>query len=242
MNYGLQLYSVRDAASENYENTLKAVADMGYEFVESAGFFEYSADQIKQWLDKYNLKLSSTHSSFRELKQDFDAAVKFHKIIGDTKFIIPCMDCKTKESLDYYVELFNKYEPMLKEHGIDLGFHNHAAEFLKNQDGIIPMEYLLEKTNIKFEIDVYWAYVANRCPLEVLEQFKSRHIGYIHLKDGLKFPEAQGKSLGLGSAPVRDVIAKAKDMGLQMIVESEDLNPTGLQEVARCAEFLKANG
>ena len=40
----------------------------------------------------------------------------------------------------------------------------------------------------------------------------------------------------------RDVIAKAKDMGLAMVVESEGLQPTGIEEVARCARFLKAEG
>ena len=39
MDYGLQLYSVRDMAEKDFEGTLKAVADLGYEFVEPAGFF-----------------------------------------------------------------------------------------------------------------------------------------------------------------------------------------------------------
>ena len=46
-------------------------------------------------------------------------------------------------------------------------------------------------------------------------------------------------ALGEGSAAVRDVMAKAKDLGLLMVVESEGLNPTGLEEVKRCADFLK---
>ena len=43
MDYGLQLYSVRDMAKKDFEGTLKAVADLGYEFVEPAGFFGHSA-------------------------------------------------------------------------------------------------------------------------------------------------------------------------------------------------------
>ena len=39
MKYGLQLYSVRDAAEKDYEMTLREVAAMGYEYVEPAGFF-----------------------------------------------------------------------------------------------------------------------------------------------------------------------------------------------------------
>ena len=48
-------------------------------------------------------------------------------------------------------------------------------------------------------------------------------------------------SLGSGAAPLREVMAKAKDMNLLSIVESEGLDPTGPEEIARCAEFLKKN-
>lgn len=44
MKYGLQLYSVRDAAEKDYEMTLREVAAMGYEYVEPAGFFGHSAE------------------------------------------------------------------------------------------------------------------------------------------------------------------------------------------------------
>ena len=39
MNYGLQLYSVRDAAEQNFADMLRQVAEMGYRMVEPAGFF-----------------------------------------------------------------------------------------------------------------------------------------------------------------------------------------------------------
>ena len=46
MKYGLQMYSIRDMASENYEAALKTVAEMGYDMVESAGFFGHTAEDI----------------------------------------------------------------------------------------------------------------------------------------------------------------------------------------------------
>ena len=41
--YGLQLYSVRDAMEVDFEGTLKKVAEMGYSYVEFAGFFDHTA-------------------------------------------------------------------------------------------------------------------------------------------------------------------------------------------------------
>ena len=75
-------------------------------------------------------------------------------------------------------------------------------------------------------------------PLAVLRRLGAR-VDLIHLKDGLK--GGIGKSLGQGEAPVLAVRNAALAMGLPMVVESEGLDPTGLEEVKRCIEFLKEN-
>jgi len=52
-------------------------------------------------------------------------------------------------------------------------------------------------------------------------------------------PDRHGCSLGLGDAPVAAVRAKAIEMGLSIVVESEGLDPTGKEEVQRCMDYLK---
>ena len=52
MDYGLQLYSVRDAMEKDVASTLQKIAEMGYKYVEFAGFFGHSAEKIKKMLDK----------------------------------------------------------------------------------------------------------------------------------------------------------------------------------------------
>ena len=49
IEYGLQMYSVRDITGSDMEGALKAVAEMGYKYVEYAGFAGHSAEQIKEW-------------------------------------------------------------------------------------------------------------------------------------------------------------------------------------------------
>ena len=60
-NVGLQLYGVRNAMKEDFEGTLKAVSEMGYEYVEFAGYYDKSAEEIKEILDRYGLKCVSVH-------------------------------------------------------------------------------------------------------------------------------------------------------------------------------------
>lgn len=242
MDYGIQLYSVRDLAEVNFEAALRQMAAQGYTFVETAGFFGHSAEQVKQWLDRYGLRISGTHSSFEDLERDFEGTVTCQKAIGSARYIVPWSDTTTREALERTAEKMRKFAPMLAEHGITLGYHNHDFEFLPNADGICPMDYFREHTDVQFEIDVFWAYVAGKDPVSVLEEWKDRLIGCIHLKDGFRSPAAEGRSLGLGGLPIRDVIAKCKELGLAMVVESEDLNPSGVEEAARCARFLAEEG
>ena len=72
MKYGIQMYSLRDITPSDLDGALKAVADMGYEMVEFAGFFGHSAEDVKAMLDKYGLVCSGTHSGLYDLLNDFE--------------------------------------------------------------------------------------------------------------------------------------------------------------------------
>ena len=72
MEYGLQLYSVRDCTSKDYEAALKEVAAIGYKYVETAGFGGHTAEEIDAMMKKYGLKVSGTHTGWREVLQNTD--------------------------------------------------------------------------------------------------------------------------------------------------------------------------
>ena len=62
-NLGLQLYSVRGEMAKDFEGTIKKVAEIGYKYVEFAGYFNKSAEEIKAILKKYNLVCESVHQT-----------------------------------------------------------------------------------------------------------------------------------------------------------------------------------
>jgi sugar phosphate isomerase/epimerase len=97
-------------------------------------------------------------------------------------------------------------------------------------------EEMQKRTKLTFEIDTYWAYVAGRDPIEVMEQLKDR-VSVIHIKDGTA--AGKGYALGEGTAPVAAVHKKAIELGMLMVVESEGLKPTGPDEVGRCMQYLR---
>ena len=238
MEYGLQLFSVRDITGADLEGALKAVAELGYSSVEYAGFFGHSAQQVAAWQEKYGLTCAGTHSGTGELlPENIDATIAYHKTIGNTKFIIPGEDLSTLEKIDRFASIVNAAIPKMAEAGIEVGYHNHSHEFVVMPWGSTIHSELEKRCNVFFEIDTYWAFNAGLDPIQVMNRLADR-LRVIHLKDG--HLGGQGKALGEGDAPVKAVRQRAIEMGIPMVVESETLTPTGIEEVERCIKFLRA--
>ena len=238
IEYGLQLFSVRDVTDKDLEGTLKAVAEMGYKYVEYAGFFGHSAEQVKEWQDKYGLTCSGTHTGWGEiLPENIEATIAYHKTIGNKHIIIPGADLGTLDKIIDFCAVMNKAQLRLAQEGISLGYHNHSHEFVVMPWGSTIHSELEKRGTFDFEIDTVWAFNAGIDPIETLKRLSGR-VKVIHLKDGFK--GGAGKSLGQGEAPVLKVREYAVKNNIRMVVESEGLDPTGLEEVKRCIDFLKA--
>ena len=48
---GLQVYSVRDYAAKDLEGTMKKLKEIGYDYVEPAGLYNYTAEEYRAILD-----------------------------------------------------------------------------------------------------------------------------------------------------------------------------------------------
>lgn len=251
MEYGLQMFSVRDIAEKDLHMALRKVADLGYRYVEFAGFFENSAEDVKAWLDECGLICSGTHTGLDQLTPDrIDETIAYHKAIGCRNLIVPSAAWRPEDVLEANLALMNEAQEKLAAAGIVLGYHNHSKEFFPNPCGKVMEEELLARTNVELEVDTFWAFNAGLDPVEFLEAHKDR-IHVIHLKDGIPsapdcknyahvHDDVQGKALGEGKAPVKQVRAWAIANNVRMVVESEGLDPTGEAEVGRCIRYLRS--
>lgn len=250
VEYGLQMYSLRDITEDDLKGALKQVADMGYKYVEFAGFFGHSAEEVKSWLDEYGLICSGTHTGAAPLADDvIDETIAYHKTIGCNNLIIPGLDWSTEEKFNENIVLINRAQKKLAENGIALGYHNHSGEFFENNYGKVIENEIISRTSVELEIDTFWAYNAGLDPVTYCEKNKDR-IRVIHLKDGIaSAPENKnyenvhkgviGKSVGSGNALVNAVREWAIANNVQMVIESEGLEPTGPEEVKRCIDYLQ---
>lgn len=235
MSYGIQMYSVRDLTEQDLDKALYEVACIGYHAVEFAGFFGHSAEDVTKMLEAYRLTVSGTHTGVAELQGDLDTLIAYHKAIGNKNIIIPGAELNTKEEIDAFVNLVERVQPKLAQAGIALHYHNHDFEFKPNRDGQIPYEELISRTGMLLEVDTYWVYAAGQDPIALLERLGNR-VRIIHVKDGLE--NGEGKPLGQGTAPVREVCAYAAAKGLYQVVESETLTPDGITEAKVCFGYL----
>ena len=107
--YGLQLYSVRDITEKNLDEALGKVVALGYKFVEFAGFFNHSAEEVKAMLEKHGLKISGTHSGLNDLAPDkIFETVAYHKALGNTDYIVPWADLSTLEKIEKFVKKYRR--------------------------------------------------------------------------------------------------------------------------------------
>jgi len=248
--YGLQMYSLRDVTKDDLRGALKMAAEMGYKYVEFAGFFGHTAQEIKAWMDEYGLICSGTHTGGALIAEDvIDETIAYHKIIGCNNLIIPGMDWSTQEKMEENIALLNAAQKKLAENGIVLGYHNHSKEFMVTPYGRVIEDEIISRTDVELEIDTFWAFNAGVDPVAYCESLKER-IRVIHLKDGIPslaenrnyehvHDGVEGKSIGEGKAPVKEVREWAIQNRVLMVVESEGLCPTGPVEVGRCITYLR---
>ncbi len=248
--YGIQMYSVRDTAEKSLKKALEEVAKMGYKYVEFAGFFENPSEEVKAWLLEYGLKCVSTHTSIQSVAPEaIEETIAYHKALGCETIIVPWAEWDTPERIENTMNILLSAQKKLEENGMKLGYHNHSMEFLPTNDGIIFEDELINKTNIELEIDTFWLFNVGIDVVDYLEAHKDR-IKMIHLKDG-KITDEENRvfyhahdgvescSLGMGEAPIEKIRKWAIDNDVLMIVESEGLQPTGIEEAKRCIDFLR---
>ena len=171
---GLQLFSIRNAMEQDMDAALKAVKEMGYDYVEFAGYFGKSAEEVKAILDKYGLECISVHQAPSLFWEEGQSAIDYLKGIGAKYCAIPWYT--VDEFFNNWDETMAKFTDLgkqLKENGIQLMYHNHDFEF-RTIDG----EFILDKMYatipndiLKPQFDTCWVHYAGNNPAEYLKKY-----------------------------------------------------------------------
>ena len=131
--FALELYSVRNDLTNDFEGTLKAVKAMGYEAVEFAGDYVHPAEKVAAVLNDIGLLCCGWHTPWSYVQEDkLDATIAYNKTVGNRFVIIPGLPKECTESIEAWkasAEKFNILAEKLAAHDLVLGYHNHSSEF-----------------------------------------------------------------------------------------------------------------
>jgi sugar phosphate isomerase/epimerase len=266
---GLQLYSVRELLPKDYDGTLKQIGALGFREVESAGYYNHSAAEVKQAMIAAGLHLVSAHYSSDDLHQKLDEILAFNKELGVSYIICSFPGFKdpsrvkgiaakerinafTLEDWRWNAEQFNAIGEKVSAAGLKFGYHNHTMEF-HAIDGVVPYVELLRLTDpakVTMEMDCGWVTVGGGNPMDYLRKYPNR-ISMLHVKDFKGITASSSienvptiVELGQGSIDYRPILAEAAKAGVvkHCFVEQEGYNVPPMEGLKIDADYMKKLG
>ncbi len=243
----VQLYSVREDCAKDLPGTLKAIAEMGYEGVEFAGYYNYSAQELRKMLDDLGLKVAGTHTGLNTLLGDeLQKTIEFNQILGNKFLIVPWIGEELRRTKDDWLrlaDLFNELAEKVKPAGMMVGYHNHHFEF-QPINGEMPWDIFFSATKpeVVMQLDTGNAMHGGISADEVVN-ILNRYPGRaktVHLKE---FSSTNPKAiLGEGEVKWEEVLRVCATTGGTewFIIEQETYAYPPIECVRRCLENLKA--
>ena len=256
---GLQLYSVRDLLPKDAQGTLQKIADTGYKEVEAAGFFGYTAQDVKNGMSDAGLHCVSAHYPWDKLSTTLDETIAFHNELGADYIICsspghkspPAPGSHVPLTLDdwrWNAEQFNTAGKKIKAAGLRFGYHNHTPEF-HAISGTVPYDELMRLTDpalVTFEMDCGWVVVGGGDPVAVLKKYPGR-ISMLHVKDFKPAGKAatdtppEAAELGHGRIDYHTIFAAApKDQIKHYFVEQESFSIPPFEALKIDADYMLA--
>ena len=268
---GYQIYSAREEAEKDLPGVLKHVKELGYDGVEFAGMYNYTAEEIKKALDDAGIIGISAHVPLAVIEQDMFKTISDYKTIGVKYIAVPYTDDLCRPGGEKFAETLAtmyKFGRLCKEAGIQLLYHNHDFEFVK-LDGEYALDILYNTISadlLATEIDTCWVNVAGEDPADYIRKYTGRS-PVVHLKDfykagekaegmyeliGIK-PEGETASeesfgfrpVGHGMQNIPAILEASIDAGAEWVVVEQDrpaLGLTPMESIKTSREYLKTQG
>jgi sugar phosphate isomerase/epimerase len=267
---GVALYTVRDQMKTDAAGTLKAIADLGYRYVESA-----LLPSLGPALKAAGLKQASAYAptylvtgnrqawagSGNLLPEDYSwsQAIEEGKAQGLEYLVIVYLMRGERGGLDVYRDLgarLAKAGEACRKAGLGLAYHPHAFEY-EAIGGVRPIEVLLKETAkdlLGLELDTFWASIAGVDPVKMVQTYAGR-VPLVHLKDKAtgtpvqydegKVPKEAFKEVGRGVIDFAAFLSAAKKSGVKYYYVEQDYcggNPLDCLRTSRQALAALAAG
>jgi len=241
------MYSTRDIVKDpaSMGETLKALAEMGYQGVE---FFTYEStgpQQLRQMLEQTGLEAIGTHVHKPRWEADTDGEIAYAQAAGIPCLVYPWV-CPEDRTEAFFRDLPRELERLAEkcaEKGIRLQYHNHDFEFAPLGEGRVVDHLLAASNAYDFELDTFWAQFVGVDAPAFMKQLGGR-IQMIHIKDYTGVDEQgypQITAIGQGVLNNVPIVQTAREMDKDWLIVELDESPwPPLESARRSIEYLRS--
>jgi len=258
---GLQLFTVRDAMKRDLKYTIKKIASIGYEDLETYGydpdqgkFYGLKANAFKQLLTDHQLTTSSGHYDFASffdkpgdaMKVYVDRCIEGAHALAQRYITWPWLspDLRTLDKFKLLAQKLNVIGEQVTKAGLGFAYHNHDFEFT-DQGGDNGYNIILRDTDaslVKLQIDLYWVMHSSKLsPAAWFAKQPGRFVMW-HIKDMDKISRDYTE-LGNGSIDYTVILPEASRAGLQyyFLEQGGNFAKDSIQSITDSAIYFKHN-
>lgn len=264
----VQLYTLAAEFTADMGSSLDKLAAIGLRNVEAFDFVR-RPDEIKAALDAAGLASPTGHAPLLsdELwtpdgsiptpapEVVFEASAK----IGVKTVIDPFVEPARWFTLDGVTDIadrLNKLADTAATFGLEVGYHNHAQEFIADFDGQTAYERFVDLTDerVVLELDLYWALTGGQDVTALVSRLGDRLLA-AHVKDGIApasnpfAPDAgefgsdslDQRHAGTGDVPLADALSAASALKYA-VIEYDNAPGDVFADIAASHAFLIDGG
>ena len=142
----------------------------------------------------------------------------------------------------YAADQLNIAGERCKKAGIQLCYHNHDFEFIKEGD-VLPYDILLatDENLVKMEVDLYWITKAGHDPVALFEQHPGRFPLW-HVKDMDNTEKKDFTEVGSGIIDFKKIFKQSKKAGMKYFFVEQDKCPgSPFDSITKSIAYIKNN-
>lgn len=241
---GVQIYSVRNELAQNFDSTLAKISEIGFDYIEAYGLstdgllYGMPPSEYKKAVESHGMKLVSSHSNYFT-SEEAPSMIEAAKQAGLDYVVIPWIPEELRSDYEAVAENLNSIGAQFKEAGIGFGYHNHDFEFEPTTEGRIPLEILLEGTdleNVDFQLDLYWVVKAESDPMEIINKYPGRFSSF-HIKDS--DVDLNQTTVGTGVVDFKTVLSDQQTSGYKYYFVEDERTENPLLNLKKAYEYLE---
>jgi sugar phosphate isomerase/epimerase len=227
--------------------SLKMVSDIGYKYLELASyengkFYGYLPADFKKMANDLGMEIISSHAGVNPKGITSDEAKKMaedHAKVGAKYCMQPYIADEDRKSIAGFQKMvadWNKVGRIMKDNGIQFGYHNHNFEF-GTVEGKVPYFDVflaeMDKDLMTMEIDLFWVTKAGINPIELFKKYPGRfqlfHMKDMYTKEApfFKTQSSDFAPVGAGLINFRKILAAKNIAGMKYMFVEQDSTKDG---------------